>query len=218
MPHLLPIPSPTISSTEVGISTEQMKRRAFSRVGSFTYYACAIFLMVGFPATLAFADNAFRWEDQQGTLHFGNQPPKGAKNVTPLNSKGLSKYSTKKVFKGYGIPYAEDVPQEAIDSFDISDRNIAPELERGELVVKHDEQQRLTVCSLLINNKSDSTAQGISVVFEFPDGSRVPAMGPKSLAPETGAIYEIPKNLIPLKIAGDFEKPIPTVSIKNEGA
>ena len=52
-------------------------------------------------ASLAQAENAYRWEGKDGKTYYGSKPPKNAKNVEKLKGEGFSKYSTKKLIKTY---------------------------------------------------------------------------------------------------------------------
>ncbi len=62
-----------------------------------TLFMCGVLVI----SSTAVADEIYRWTDAAGKSHFSANPPKGAKNVTPLSQGRFSKYSTEKMLKGY---------------------------------------------------------------------------------------------------------------------
>jgi len=81
---------------------KQPQQRVFMRlklgafVGALSIGALAIGALA--PPVLA---EAFRWEDSSGNQYYGSTPPSGAQNVTRLQGKSYSKYSSERVTRGY---------------------------------------------------------------------------------------------------------------------
>jgi hypothetical protein len=64
---------------------------------------CLIFQLCVLPfhLTEARAEESLRWEDSSGRTFYGSKPPAGAKNITAVNPKTYSKYSSERLLKGY---------------------------------------------------------------------------------------------------------------------
>ena len=55
-------------------------------------------------------------------------------------------------------------------------------------------------CQVLVKNRSSIPATGVTVRFEFEDGSLIPAVGPQTIPPQGQSSYEIPEEVLPVKV------------------
>ena len=160
------------------------------------------------PIQPARAEDVFSWTDASGRKVFGSKPPASANRVAPVKKITLGRYSSDKVLRSLGkSPGASSrkasaggtnpQPSAGVDertSFD----SVA--LESGEVQIKRDEQQRVTECVVAIKNSTALDAGDVSVAFEFPEGTLVPAVGPSKVAANSEQLFTLPKELIPLKL------------------
>ena len=49
------------------------------------------------------AEAIYSWQDQAGRIHYGSKPPANSINKQKISNNTFSKYSSKKLLKGYGI-------------------------------------------------------------------------------------------------------------------
>jgi hypothetical protein len=185
------------------------------------------------------ADGAYHWKDSQGRDHYGSNPPRDAVQVESLSGKRVSRYSSEKLLKPFhGMTVSETdiinkfpvdkthsiapsgrtkLPPAPADS-PVSEQTLLPELQQGELSVKHDAQKRVTSCSVVVANKASIPAQNVLVSFEFSDGTLVPGVGPESIDADSSAKYSIPDEMLPIAVSSsnpaEKDGPRPKVSIK----
>lgn len=92
-------------------------------------------------------------------------------------------------------------------------------LEQGDLSVKHNKKREVTECTVTVFNHGTDQARGVTVAFQFADGTVIPGAGPSSIAAHGQAEYRIPKANLPVAIHaapadGGSSGPIPTVVIQ----
>ncbi len=93
-------------------------------------------------------------------------------------------------------------------SLDDEERILAAleKLEASGINIKFTEGFEITNCSARIKNVGNKKQDGIAVVFDFKDGSRVVGDGPVSLGPGEDAKYSIPADLLPFSLNHAFVK------------
>ncbi|MDR2337511.1 MAG: DUF4124 domain-containing protein [Deltaproteobacteria bacterium] len=79
-------------------------------------------------------------------------------------------------------------------------------LEVGDISIKYDDDYNITTCSAIIKNIGNQTQDGIAVVFDFKDRSRVVADGQVKLEPGKEGKYFIPKDLLPFSLKRAFKQ------------
>jgi len=71
-----------------------------------------VLIVTSLPLTTV-SGEVYSWEDENGRIHYGSKPPRGAARAKILPKTTLSKYSSNKLLKGYGID--PDAPQPTPD-------------------------------------------------------------------------------------------------------
>jgi hypothetical protein len=79
-------------------------------------------------------------------------------------------------------------------------------LEVGDVSIKFDDDYNITACSAIIKNIGDKSQDGIAVVFDFKDRSRVVADGQVKLEPGKDGKYFIPDDLLPFSLKRAFKQ------------
>ena len=91
-------------------------------------------------------------------------------------------------------------------------KNIAPRLPAEEESLKSsvtastpslvvNEKGEVSRCEVLVKNGTAIPVTGVTVRFEFEDGSLIPAKGPLSIPPDGQATYSIPEEVLPIHVA-----------------
>ncbi len=154
---------------------------------------------------VAQAEQVYRWEDTNGRLHYGSKPPAstsgGASGVSVIKQPPVSRYSTAKLLKGYATlsrPNAALNPKTET----VERRAKSPEvrLEQGQLMVKHDDQRRITECSVTVKNTGSMAAHRVIVSFAFEDGKQIPGRGPEGIEPQGQALFAAAPEDLPLAV------------------
>lgn len=191
-------------------------------------------------ASIAHADTAYQWRDNEGRQHFGSKPPKGAIDVRPIAGKSFSRYSSSKLLRPYARSSFAPITEEPIappqrvakkkpPSSRIKDGEalvLEPEappegadLAQGPVDVQWGPAGEVTACAVTVKNTTIIPARNVIVTFEFQDGTLIPASGPELIEGDTQATYSIPKELLPLKLKLDPSQPAaaPLVTVRAEG-
>ncbi|MCB0323476.1 MAG: DUF4124 domain-containing protein [Bdellovibrionales bacterium] len=178
------------------------------------FYCSGIVFALGSSLPLAHGDNAFSWVDKNGRTVYGSTPPKAAAGVKKLNTKPLSRYSSDKVLKRLGWDEREkeaaaersSSPSDAGAGLPI---DAAPaKLEPGEPNLTFGQAGEILGCRVTVTNPGAIPAAEISIAFEFPDGTLVPAVGPSTIAANSAADYVIPDELVPFFVKVKGENPL----------
>ena len=99
-----------------------------------TFYIIALLCFFELSITPSHAET-YRWTDSNGKIFVGNNPPPGAKNVQPIESKSYSKYSSDKVidaYKGYKTsksPTDDSVKAKGLDIIKKATDGVSEQLE-----------------------------------------------------------------------------------------
>lgn len=171
------------------------------------------FVLMLFPSSSS-ADGFYRWSDKGGRTVYGSKPPAGARDVKLLHGKPLSRYSSDKMLNRLGWknqPNKQKSGKGKSASGGKSNTelpvNAQPaKLEHETPQVSYDESGSVSACQVKINNSGKLPAQEVSTAFEFSDGTLIPAIGPETIKAESSAVYTIPEELLPLRIARKGEK------------
>ena len=181
------------------------------------------------PESKSSSGGAYRWTDPSGNEHFGSNPPANAENVVSLSGKKFSRYSADKLLQPYQrftMPvehvgaHGETLPKEELDAKSMRARMKAqkkgtevdltlPQEEDSltsaviaeKPVYSLNEKGEVSRCQVLVKNKSSIPVNGVTVRFEFEDGSLIPATGPQSIPPEGKATYLVPDEVLPIRVA-----------------
>lgn len=168
------------------------------------------------------AETVYSWQDGSGRTNFGSKPPADARNVQPLSSNRVSRYSSDKVISRFRL----GVPDTALHEETIALEPLAQEPESDTALqaasprMTQNDKKEITACSVVVKNTSTEVVANISVAFEFPDGTFVPGLGPSSIAAQQEATYEVAANQLPLAVVlpvgsdGDVEDIKPEVRIR----
>lgn len=161
-----------------------------------------ILLALIFCPFLANAQSSYRWLDNEGHIVYGTNPPDTAKNVHSIKTRGLSRYSSDSMLQKMGwknkLSNKIATNKQSVKS---KVSNVAATLEEGEMKFELNEQKQITLCQVIVINKStDKEAKEVSIAFEFIDGTLIPAIGPNSIPPNSSAEYNIPQELLPLNL------------------
>ena len=170
----------------------------------------------------AHSQDAYKWKDSKGRTIYGTKPPKTKGQVESFKLRKLSTYSENKVLKRLGKVPEE---KEKTPEFNISKKKGSTNKKTRALAVKEnssrsdvsevmlrsyvpklkfDDDGLIASCRVDVSNETDREAFEISVAFEFPDGSLVPAAGPFEMAANSIAEFYVPNELLPIaKKLGD---------------
>ena len=169
-------------------------------------FVCSLILML--CPEHASAEQSFSWKDKQGRIFFGSNPPKGAKEVKKLNTKKLSRYSTKKMLKHLGWEKRAKLAESksttsnspSVDEWKSDDitTGLSTNLEHNQVEYALDEKSQITSCLVSINNQHPVEISQVSVAFEFPDGTLLPGVGPDTIKASEAVEFRVPDDLLPL--------------------
>jgi hypothetical protein len=181
----------------------------FGSLASLVLFGSALLF---FPGSSS-ADGFYRWLDKGGRTVYGSKPPAGARDVKLLHGKPLSRYSSDKMLNRLG--WKDQHNKQKSGSKSASGGKSNPELpvtaqpaklEHETPQVSYDESGSVSACQVKVNNSGKLPAQEVSTAFEFSDGTLIPALGPETIEAESSAVYTIPEELLPLRIARKGEK------------
>lgn len=172
------------------------------------------YLLILLYSTHAFSQDAYKWKDSEGRIIYGTKPPKTNQSVESFSTRKLSTYSENKVLKSMGkepkakppefnIEKADPKTRAGFKSINKPDRkersNVSEVLLKSELPkLSFNDKDQISSCTVIVQNHTDSHAFEISVAFEFPDGTLIPAAGPFELESKSEAEFYIPNELLPL--------------------
>ena len=181
-------------------------------------------ILVTFAWSNLDAQEAYKWKDSSGHTIYGSKPPKNRSDYETFKTRELSSYSENKVLKrmGKSAREAKVVEKEVGNPGEWeakpTTRSIVKKdgpakqkfsqvdevmLKSGEPRLSFDSEGMITSCVVEVSNETDKQVFEISVAFEFPDGSLVPASGPFDLEVGAKADFSIPSELLPLdKVLG----------------
>lgn len=170
-----------------------------------------LFLLFGLVVS-AHADSVYSWQDENGQTHYGNNPPKGAKSSTV--HAGFSRYNSKKMLERIKVQSKKpadagqilEQPLAITEKKNISEDTVLRDIEQQPAVVELDSKGSITSCSTTIRNKSQYPINAISVVFAFPDGSKVISTGPNVLRDGEEQKYFIADRQLPYRLNEDYLK------------
>ncbi|MCC6932969.1 MAG: DUF4124 domain-containing protein [Deltaproteobacteria bacterium] len=176
---------------------------------SFLFFAVFCFCFVWSAA----GDSAYSWKDENGRIHYGNRPPKDAKSISNVHS-GISRYNAQKLIERVKIRPRK--PAEANSILEqplavngkktITENDVLQNIEQQPVSVELDEKNSIKSCSVAIKNKSAVPINAISVVFSFPDGSKVISIGPNVLRDGEEQKFYVAQKQLPYRLNENFIK------------
>ena len=187
------------------------------------FFSIALLFVVAWLIALpsvSVAQDSYQWTDRNGRVFYGSTPPKNAVSVTRLQTKALSRYSSDKMLHRLGWKN-----QSTTKASDSTKKSVAPvhpaKLTAGEVKLDISPEGKVSSCTVPVQNSGESSANEISIAFDFPDGTLVPGVGPNTIAPNSSADYSIPSELLPLPLhldkTSDEQKANPTPKVVVHG-
>ena len=167
-------------------------------------------------ASVAHAEDAFKWVDKHGRTVYGSKPPPSANGVSKMTTHSLSRYSSEKVLNRLGwkdrktetteetqtVKGTKKAKEEALPY-----NSKTAELIAGEPDLETNESGQITACKVRVKNNSDGPAHEISIAFEFPDGTLVPGSGPDDIEKGAEVEYTVPAEILPITISEKHRDP-----------
>lgn len=166
-------------------------------------------IAISYPAM---AQSAFSWTDHNGNTHYGNNPPKDAKDVKSIG-RNISRYNTNLVLRrlqggSAKMASANQITEKNIPLTPVltNEGTIIEKLEQQNLQLELDDQNRITSCAVSLKNTAAVPINNVSVLFSFPDGSKIIADGPKILRDGSEVTYYAPSKQLPISLNASFLK------------
>ena len=83
---------------------------------------------------------------------------------------------------------------------------VIEKLVQQQLELELDEENRITACAITLKNTAAVPINNVSVLFSFPDGSKIIADGPKVLRDGSEVSYYAPSKQLPISLNSAFLK------------
>ena len=168
----------------------------FSYMLSFAYLTSLIIVLAYMQPAYG---ESYSWTDNSGRTIYGSKPPKDAGSVKRLNTKPLSRYSSKKMLGRLGYKRSA-IRKAATKSSKPKAEQIPSLLLHDDVEIKQDDAGQLLSCRVVVQNPSTEVYKDVNVAFEFLDGTLVPAVGPEEVSARSSAEYKLPAELLPMKL------------------
>lgn len=190
------------------------------------------FASLWFSPLNSLAEDFFRWTDASGKAVYGSNPPKNATGVTSAKGGAFSRYSSKKMLRGFPAPIttphgAREERQEEIKETNLIVTNDPMDpsgtkgqvqgvsLEHGEPKILRNETQQVIGCEVMVKNPSNQTAKNVVVTLRFRDGTVIQAHGPNELHGMEEVLYSVPEGQLQISLPTVPTLSVPTLSVKD---